>query len=46
LSSSLIGFFIVFSLQGINKMKVIAPDQFEYIKNSLKINFRGKHREN
>ncbi len=36
LGSLLIGLVIVFSLEGINKMKRISPDSYEYIRKSLK----------
>ena len=42
LSSSFIGLIIVFSLEGINKIKHIDPDKYNYIKSSLKINFLKK----
>ena len=45
LSSSLIGLFIVFSLEGVNKMKIIAPDKYEYIRNSLKMNRKKSKKE-
>ena len=40
LSSSLIGLIIVFSIEGVNKMKQIAPDKYEYIRKSLKFKRR------
>ena len=40
LGSLFVGLVIVFSLEGINKMKRISPDNYEYIRKSLK--FRRK----
>jgi capsule polysaccharide export protein KpsE/RkpR len=43
MGSTFIGLIIVFSLEGINKMKQIAPDKYEYIRSSLK--FKRKKAE-
>lgn len=45
LSSSFIALIIIFSLEGINKMKHIDPDKYDYIKKSLKISFKKKSSE-
>ena len=45
-SSSFIGLIIVFSLEGINRMKQIAPDKYEYIRQSLKFDLRRKKEKN
>lgn len=43
LASLFVGLVIVFSLEGINKMKKLSPDNYEYIRKSLK--FRRKKTE-
>ena len=42
LISSFFGLVIVFSLEGINKIKKIDPERYNYIKGALKIKFRKK----
>ncbi|HSP89240.1 MAG TPA: Wzz/FepE/Etk N-terminal domain-containing protein [Ignavibacteriaceae bacterium] len=43
LSSTFIGIIIIFSIEGANKMKQIAPDKYEYIRRSLR--FKRKKAE-
>jgi uncharacterized protein involved in exopolysaccharide biosynthesis len=43
LASMFVGLIIVFSLEGINKMKKLSTDNYEYIRKSLK--FRRKKTE-
>jgi tyrosine-protein kinase Etk/Wzc len=43
LISSFIGLLIIFSLEGINKIKKIDPEKYDYIKNSLKLGFKKKN---
>ena len=45
LSSSFVGLLIIFSLEGIHKIKKIDPVRFNYMKNSLKFNFRKKNQD-
>jgi tyrosine-protein kinase Etk/Wzc len=42
LCSSFIGLLIIFSLEGLNKIKIIDPDRYNYIRNSLKLGQRKK----
>ncbi len=42
-SSLFIGLLIVFSLEGISKMKTMYPDRYNYIRNSLKIRTKRKN---
>ena len=41
--SSFIGLLIVFSLEGISKMKTMYPDRYNFIRNSLKIRSKRKN---
>jgi uncharacterized protein involved in exopolysaccharide biosynthesis len=43
LVSSFIALIIVFSLEGINKMKSMDPERYDYIKNSLRIKSKRKN---
>ncbi len=45
LISSFIALIIIFSLEGINKIKHIDPERYDYIKKSLKISFKRKNSE-
>jgi tyrosine-protein kinase Etk/Wzc len=42
LCSTLIGLFIVFSLEGINKIKQVEPEKYNFIRQSLKIGIKRK----
>jgi len=42
LISTLIGLFIVFSLEGINKIKQIEPEKYNFIRQSLRIGIKRK----
>jgi len=42
LCSSFIGLLIIFSLEGFNKIKIIDPEKYNFIKNSLKPGLRKK----
>jgi len=44
LSSTLIGLLIVFTLEGINKIKLLSPEKYAYIRNSFSLKFRKRNR--